>query len=107
MATLEAVLSSKVSEKVTKAISWKSEVNNGKVLFEITGQVPSPSKDFVQLKITDKGVLWRRWAISIRGVIQGFARTPQPTEIVLTHADFKEDFTLQVSLSSYCCKYAN
>ena len=96
MASLEKVLDSSTSDEAIKSLSWKKEVSSGKVLFDIAGQAPSPSKDYVQLKITDKGIIWRRWKISIRGVTHGKAPTPQPSELVLSHKDFQYDDHLQV-----------
>lgn len=96
MASLKRVLDSKISDEVLNSLSWKREVSTGKLLFEQTVQAPSPSKDFVQLKITDKGLIWRKWKISIRGLAQGKAPTPQPSEVVLTHKDFLVDDNLQV-----------
>lgn len=96
MASLERVLASSASDEVVQSMSWKRKVCNGRRLFEVTGQAPSPSKDWVQLKITDRGVVWRKWRISIRGVTQGKAPTPQPSEVVLSHTDFQCDDTMQV-----------
>ncbi|XP_056621538.1 F-box only protein 36a isoform X2 [Triplophysa dalaica] len=64
------------------------------ILFETYGQGPSPSKDFYQLVITQKEVIWRWWKISIRGVFRG---TP-PGEIKQSHIEFVEDTTFQKQL---------
>lgn len=98
MAEIERVLDSRASDELMKSLTWKREVSKAKTLFEITGQLPSPSKDFAQLKITAKGIVWRKWKISIRGVTKGTAPTPQPSEVVLNHQDFQYDEVLQVRL---------
>ena len=96
MAEVERVLESHASDELMKSLNWKREVSKAKTLFEITGQLPSPSKDFVQFKITAKGIVWRKWKISIRGVSKGTAPTPQPSEVVMNHRDFQYDEILQV-----------
>ena len=72
----------------------KKEILGAKKLFEATAQVPSPSKDFTQIIITEKGMVWRRWKISLRSVTQG--AVPQPSEEVMLHEDFRYDTSLQV-----------
>ena len=91
---LQKVLDSQVSDEVMKNVALKKKVLAAKKLFEATAQVPSPSKDFMQIIVTEKGMIWRRWKISLRGVSQG--AVPQPSEEVMPHEDFKYDSTLQV-----------
>ena len=101
MASLERVLASGTSDEVVRSMSWKRSVSNGRRLFEVSGQAPSPSKDWIQLKITDKGVIWRKCRISIRGVTLGKSPIPQPSEVVLSYTDFQYDHTMQVQCISY------
>ena len=91
---LQKVLDSQVSDEVLKNVVMKKKVLTAKKLFEATAQVPSPSKDFMQIIVTERGMIWRRWRISLRGVSQG--AVPQPSEEVMLHEDFKYDSTLQV-----------
>ena len=99
--SLERLLASGTSDEVVRSMSWKRSVSNGRRLFEVSGQAPSPSKDWIQLKITDKGVIWRKCRISIRGVTLGKSPTPQPSEVVLSYNDFQYDHTMQVQCISY------
>ena len=63
-------------------------VLRSKKLFEISGQVPTPSKDFCQLLITEKGVVWRRWKITLRNIA---LQAPSPSEEIMSHEDLFED----------------
>lgn len=90
------------SDEALKCLARKREVNKAETLFEITGQFPSPSKDFCQLKITSEGVIWRRWKISIRGVNHGTAPTPMPIEEVLSYEDYQYHNVLQVFVCCVC-----
>ena len=82
-------LQSNATQEMLEKLAWKKEILKSKKLFEATTQVPSPSKDFVNLVITEKGVVWRRWKITIRGVTQGAAPVPMPKEEAMTHEDFQ------------------
>ena len=93
---LQKVLDSQASDEVLKRMTLKKEILGAKKLFEATAQVPSPSKDFTQIIITERGMVWRKWKISLRGVSQG--AVPQPTEEVMLHEDFQYDSTLQVCM---------
>nr|XP_055029587.1 F-box only protein 36a [Misgurnus anguillicaudatus]XP_055029588.1 F-box only protein 36a [Misgurnus anguillicaudatus] len=66
----------------------------GEVLFEIDGQGPAPSKDFYQLIITQKEVIWRWWKISMRSEFRGIP----PGEIKHSHNYFVQDSALQEQL---------
>lgn len=90
----KVLLDSQVGDEVMKNVALKKKVLTAKKLFEATAQVPSPSKDFMQIIVTEKGMICRRWKISLRGVSQG--AVPQPSEEVMSHEDFKYDYTLQV-----------
>ena len=91
---LQKVLDSHASDEAMKRMALKKDLLSAKKLFEATAQVPSPSKDFSQIIVTEKGMVWRKWKISLRGVSQG--AVPQPSEEVMTHEDFQYDTTLQV-----------
>jgi hypothetical protein len=93
---LQRVLDSQASDEVVKRMTLKKEILSAKKLFEATAQVPSPSKDFTQIVITERGMVWRKWKISLRGVSQG--AVPQPSEEVMLHEDFQYDSTLQVCM---------
>lgn len=82
-----------VSDEVMEKMKWKKEILRAKKLFEATAQVPSPSKDFTQIILTERGVVWRRWKITLRGISQGAA--PSPSEEAMTHEDFQYDTTFQ------------
>ncbi len=84
------------SSRIVAAVARKKEIVNSRILFEARGQVPSPSKDYSNLIVTEKGVVWRRWKITLRGVTSGAAPMPQPIEEMMTFAEYKEDDTLQV-----------
>ena len=62
-------------------------MSTGNVIFEKSGQAPSPSKDFHQLLVTDKMVIWRSWKISLRKEQMGIP----PSQRRLTHEDFYDD----------------
>lgn len=92
--TFQKALDSHASDEVMKKVAEKREILKAKKLFEATAQAPSPAKDFTQIIVTEKGMVWRRWKISLRGVSQG--AVPQPSEEVMPHEDFKYNSTLQV-----------
>lgn len=92
--SIQKVLDNHSSDEIMKRVALKKDILGAKKLFEATAQVPSPSKDFTQIVVTKKGMVWRRWKISLRGVSHG--AVPQPSEEVLLHEDFKYSTTLQV-----------
>jgi len=59
-------------------------MTSGNIVFEKTGQAPSPSKDFHQLLITESDVVWRSWRISLRKEQGNVA----PSQIKQSHKDF-------------------
>lgn len=79
---------SKIDQATMRLMTEKKIVIRAKKLFEVSGQVPSPSKDFCQLLITTKGVVWRKWKITLRNASQ---RAPSPVEEVMSHDDLLED----------------
>ena len=88
-----ADLSSRASDEILQEASRKKAIAQAKKLFEVTKQAPSPSKDYVQLLVTERGVVQRRIPITVRGVTQG--AVPAPTERVLTLEEFEVDGDFQ------------
>lgn len=84
------------NDDIKEVIACKRSILSSKKLFEATAQVPSPSKDFCQLLITEKGVVWRKWKISLRNHSQGTA--PMPTENIMSYEDFRYDKSLQYEI---------
>ena len=93
--SIQKVLESHSSDATMERVAVKRDILRAKKLFEATAQVPSPSKDFTQIVVTEKGMVWRRWKISLRGVSHG--AVPQPSEEVMLHEDFKYSTSLQVN----------
>ncbi|XP_019634735.1 PREDICTED: F-box only protein 36-like [Branchiostoma belcheri] len=73
------------------ATSMASLVRDG-VLLEMADQAPAPSKDYCQLLITTKEVIWRWWRITLR---KGDERRCFPGEIRESHDDFLNDDRVQ------------
>lgn len=86
------------SSEVISKVRRKKELMEGPVLFSCEGQAPAPSKDFCSIVISKKGVLWRKWKVSLRGMTSGSAPLPQPIEECLSHLDFRCDDSLVVSM---------
>ncbi|XP_071501318.1 F-box only protein 36-like [Diadema antillarum] len=61
------------------------------VLLDITGQAPSPSKDFHQFVVTTKHTIWRTWRITLRND----AKRLNPSESTDPLEDFQYDDRLQ------------
>ena len=70
-------------------------MNLGTILFEKTGQAPSPSKDFHQLLVTENLVILRTWRISVRKD----QRYIPPSQRKVPLEEFDEDTTLQTDIS--------
>lgn len=87
------VLSSQVSNEIMNEVARKREIAGGKRLLEITRQAPPPSKDYMQVLVTEGGVILRRIPITIRGVTQG--AVPAPSEKVLSLEEFFIDLDFQ------------
>ena len=73
-------------------IAWKQTILRSRKVFEATGQAPSPSKDFCQIFVTENGVVWRKWKITLRNI--SVATPSSPTESVMTYEDFQYDKSL-------------
>lgn len=84
---------SSTSDEVMAQVAWKKQVTHAKKLFETTTQAPSPSKDYVHILVTERGVIHRRFPITLRGVSQG--AIPTPTEKIMTLEDFVIDADFQ------------
>ncbi|XP_054840193.1 F-box only protein 36 [Eublepharis macularius] len=65
------------------------------VLFEARGQAPAPSKDFCQLLVNRKDVVFRWWKISLRSEF----REARPGELRESHDDFLDDPSLQIRIA--------
>ncbi|XP_057302032.1 F-box only protein 36-like [Hydractinia symbiolongicarpus] len=65
-------------------------IEKSHVIFEKSGQAPSPSKDFHQLLVTDTLVIWRTWRISLRKDQMGMP----PMQNKQSHEDFYYDTTV-------------
>lgn len=81
------------SDEVMEQVAWKKQITQAKKLFETTTQAPSPSKDYVHILVTERGVIHRRFPITLRGVSQG--AIPTPTEKIMTLEDFMTDTDFQ------------
>lgn len=86
---LELDLNDATSETVLRHVAWKKEVLKAKKLFETSSQAPSPSKDYCQLIVTEKGVVMRRWKITLRNASSRHATAP--TEDCISYEDFLYD----------------
>lgn len=86
------------SEDITDVIAWKRSILRSKKLYEATAQVPPPSKDFCQFLVTEKGIVWRKWKITLRNHSQGVS--PMPTENITTYEDFQLDKSLQSEIEA-------
>ncbi|XP_062438842.1 F-box only protein 36 [Rhea pennata] len=64
-------------------------------LFETRGQAPAPSKDFCQLLVTRRQVIFRWWKISLRNEF----REGKPGEIKESHEDFLDDSSLHIQIA--------
>ncbi|KAM6259691.1 F-box only protein 36 isoform 2-T2 [Spheniscus humboldti] len=62
----------------------------GEEVFETRGQAPAPSKDFCQLLVTRREVIFRWWKISLRNEF----RESRPGEIKESQEDFLDDSSL-------------
>ena len=86
------------NEELKKKIVYTSSVVSARELYAQSGQLPSPSKDFCQLVITERGVVWRRWTISPRTVTnRSYA---PPSETVMSWEEFLFDKSLLCQLES-------
>ena len=82
-----------VGELVKKELARKKEILSARKLTEDSGQDPAPSKDFCQLVVTERGIVWRRWKISVRNLSKGSA--PTPTETFMDIIEFNSEKSLQ------------
>ncbi|KAM7107948.1 F-box only protein 36 [Ciconia maguari] len=64
-------------------------------VFETHGQAPAPSKDFCQLLVTRREVIFRWWKISLRNEF----RESRPGEIKESQEDFLDDSSLHIQIA--------
>ncbi|KAM6063709.1 F-box only protein 36 isoform 1-T1 [Theristicus caerulescens] len=64
-------------------------------VFERRGQAPAPSKDFCQLLVTRREVIFRWWKISLRNEL----RESRPGEIKESQEDFLGDSSLHIQIA--------
>lgn len=83
--------------KVSKEVIAKRAIRNAQLLFEASAQSQSPSKDYVSIKVTEKGIIWSKWKITLRGFTSGTAPVPQPQEEAMSFTDFKCNDSLMVN----------
>lgn len=65
------------------------------IYLEMTGQAPSPSKDFHQLIVQDHEVIWRTWKISLRKDMKAIP----PSQKKVPWEDFDYDEMTQFDIS--------
>ncbi len=82
--------------KVSREVNAKKEIRNARLLFEASAQSTSPSKDFACILITEKGIIWSKWKITLRGYTSRTAPVPQPQEEAMSFTDFKCNDALMV-----------
>ena len=83
--------------RVSRDMTAKKEIRNARLLFEASAQSQSPSKDFACILITEKGIIWSKWKITLRGFTSGTAPVPQPQEEAMSFTDFKCNDSLMVT----------
>ncbi|XP_054062444.1 F-box only protein 36 isoform X2 [Rissa tridactyla] len=67
----------------------------GEEVFETRRQAPAPSKDFCQLLVTRREVVFRWWKISLRNKF----RESRPGEIKESWEDFLDDSSLHIQIA--------
>lgn len=82
-----------VSDELVAEVKRKKELMAGPVLFSCQIQSPAPLKDYCSILISKKGVLWRKWRITLR------MKGPMPMGECLSHLDFRCNYALVVSLA--------
>lgn len=81
------------SELVLRNVAKKKNIMSSPKLLEESCQDPAPSKDFCHMMVTEKGVIWRRWKVSVRNITQG--AVPVPVEQGFTVEEFLADKDMQ------------
>lgn len=82
------------SKLALDSIAKKKKILSGRKLVDVARQASAPSKDWCQLIVTERGLICRRWKISIRGISHGGG--PTPTEVALYFFDeFQMDDSIQ------------
>lgn len=80
------------NEDLKKRFAYTSGVTRGRELYARSDQMPSPSKDFCQIVITEHGVVWRKWPISSRTISSNSYAAP--SESVMSYEEFLLDASL-------------
>lgn len=93
---MQSIVDTEVGARITREVAIKKEIRRARLLFEASAQSQSPSKDFVALLITEKGIIWSKWKVTLRGYTSGGAPVPQPQEEVMSFTDFKCNDSLLV-----------
>lgn len=70
-------------------------MSHSHIIYERTGQAPSPSKDFYQLLVTNTQVTLRGWKVSVRKD----QRLIPPSQRKIPWEDFDEDTRMQSEIS--------
>ena len=87
------------SKPVTTTTTYSKHRNlkNRKVdkMYTITGQAPSPSKDFFELIVAKDRVIWRAWRIKYKN-----HKKITPTEERLTYDEFENDGKIHREVAS-------
>lgn len=90
---MAGISGSSQSEAVLQNIAKKKDILSFPKLLEESCQDPAPSKDFCHLMVTERGVIWRRWKVSVRNITQG--AVPAPVERGFTVDEFLVDKDMQ------------
>ena len=94
---LQLLLDNESGEKILAKVAMRKEILKARTLFEASTQVASPSKDYCNIVVTKKGVVWRKWKITLRGLTSGRAPIPQPVEEFMTYTEYKFSDSIQVN----------
>lgn len=94
---LQSVLDNASGKRIMSEVTAKKNIRRARLLFEASAQSQSPSKDFVSIVITELGIIWSKWKITLRGYTSGAAPVPQPQEEIMSFTDFKCNDSLLVS----------
>ncbi len=93
---LQSIFENESGKRILKEVAAKKEIRRARLLFEASTQSQPPSKDFVSIMITEMGIIWSKWKITLRGYTSGTAPVPQPQEEVMSITDFKCNDPLMV-----------
>eukprot|EP00128_Syssomonas_multiformis_P001677 Colp12_sorted_trinity150504_noHs@26511 len=63
----------------------RMEIVKSDVIYDKSAQGPAPSKNYYNVQVTKKGVIWREWKITMRN------ETKKPTEDAVTLQEFHDE----------------